>query len=108
MGDVGRRQGRRDTAPTDAVVRACNGCDILVHEVYSQAGFETRSPEWRRYHAEFHTSGIQLGRLAARAHPGLLVLTHTLLWGATPDELAAEVQSGFDGKIAYGRDLDSY
>jgi ribonuclease BN (tRNA processing enzyme) len=94
--------------PTDAVVRACDGCDILVHEVYSQAGFEQRSPEWQRYHSAFHTSAVQLGQLAARARPKLLVLTHTLLWGSTPDELVAEVKSGFDGNVVYGQDLDVY
>jgi ribonuclease BN (tRNA processing enzyme) len=97
-----------DTVPTDAVVRACDGCDILVHEVYSQAGFEQRSPEWQRYHSAFHTSAVQLGQLAARARPKLLVLTHTLLWGSTPDELVAEVKSGFDGNVVYGQDLDVY
>ena len=32
-----------DTAPTDAIVECCRGCDILVHEVYSQAGWELRA-----------------------------------------------------------------
>ncbi len=97
-----------DTAPTDAVVEACNGCDVLVHEVYSQAGFEGRSPAWQTYHKSFHTSGVELGELAARARPGLLVLTHTLLWGATPEELVAEVKQGFDGRVVYGEDLDVF
>ena len=29
-----------DTKPTDAVVDACHGCDVLVHEVYSKKGFD--------------------------------------------------------------------
>jgi len=97
-----------DTAPTDAVARACDGCDILVHEVYSQAGFEKRSPAWQRYHSAFHTSAVQLSRLAARAHPHMLVLTHVLLWESTPEDLIAEVHSAFDGEVVYGRDLDVY
>ncbi len=97
-----------DTAPTRAVVEACRGCDILVHEVYSQAGFEGRDPVWQEYHAGSHTSGPALGRLAADADPGLLVLTHQLLWGATPQELVAEVRSEFSGPVAYGRDLDVF
>jgi ribonuclease BN (tRNA processing enzyme) len=97
-----------DTRATRSVVEACRGCDILIHEVYSQAGFERRSPEWQRYHAAFHTSAPDLGRLAAEARPGLLVLYHQLLWGATPEELVAEIRRYYDGPIAYGRDLDVF
>jgi ribonuclease BN (tRNA processing enzyme) len=97
-----------DTAPTEAMVDFCDGCDILVHEVYSQAGFEGRSPEWQRYHAASHTSAPELGRIATRAGVKLLVLTHQLLWGATPEELVAEVRSTFDGPVVYGKDLDVF
>src|SRR4030095_7496022 len=38
-----------DARPSEAVAQACNGCDVLVHEVYSVAGFKGRSPEWQRY-----------------------------------------------------------
>jgi ribonuclease BN (tRNA processing enzyme) len=97
-----------DTSPTEAVVEMCQGCDILVHEVYSQAGFDKRIPVWQKYHAASHTSGPELGRLAARARPKLLVLTHQLLWGATPEELVAEVESTFGGYVIYGQDLDVF
>jgi ribonuclease BN (tRNA processing enzyme) len=97
-----------DTRPSEAVVQFCHGCDILIHEVYSSEKWELKPDDWKEYHAASHTSGIQLGELAARARPGLLVLTHQLLWGATPDELVAEVRAGFDGRIAYGRDLDVF
>ena len=97
-----------DTAPTDAVVEACSGCDVLVHEVYARSGWERRTPIWQQYHATNHTSGVELGELAARAGAGLLVLTHQLLWGATPEQLLEEIRAGFDGPIAYGRDLDIY
>lgn len=94
-----------DTAPTEAMVEQCQGCDILIHEVYSQAGWERRDSVWQRYHAASHTSGPILGELAARANPRLLVLTHQLLWGATPEELMAEVRAGFEGEVVYGEDL---
>lgn len=97
-----------DTSPSDAIPEYCHGCDILVHEVYSQAGWERRSPEWQRYHAAFHTSGPELGHLASLADPKLLVLTHQLLWGSTPDELVAEVRREFSGPIVYGKDLDVF
>ncbi|MGW8265184.1 MAG: MBL fold metallo-hydrolase [Longimicrobiales bacterium] len=97
-----------DTAPTEAIVEYCDGCDILVHEVYSQAGFDRRAPEWQRYHAASHTSAPALGEIATRAGARLLVLTHQLLWGSTPEELLAEVRSTFDGSVVYGNDLDVF
>jgi ribonuclease BN (tRNA processing enzyme) len=97
-----------DTTPVEAVVEMCGGCDILVHEVYSQAGFERRAPAWQEYHAASHTSAPDLGRLATRARPKLLVLTHQLLWGSTPEELVGEVKSTFSGTVIYGKDLDVF
>lgn len=97
-----------DTAPTETVSDACLGCDILIHEVYSQAGFERRPPVWQEYHANSHTSGPDLGRIAGKARPGILVLTHQLLWGASPEELVSEVRSTFGGPVAYGKDLDVF
>ncbi len=95
-----------DAAPSESVVEMCDGCDVLVHEVYARSGWERRDAIWQRYHAASHTSGPELGELAARARPGTLVLTHQLLWGATPEELVAEVAAGFDGRIVYANDLD--
>ncbi len=97
-----------DATPSESVVEHCNGCDVLVHEVYSQSGYEGRAPVWQAYHAQSHTSSLQLAALAHRARPQLLVLYHQLLWGATPEELVAEVESGWDGRVAYGKDLEVY
>ena len=97
-----------DTRPDEAVVRACDGCDVLVHEVYSQEGFDRMPPEWQRYHAGAHTSGVALGALAARARPKLLVLTHGLPWSSTTAEIVREVRAGFSGAVVYANDLDIY
>lgn len=96
-----------DTRASDAIVRACNGCAVLVHEVYSAERFRTRPPEWQRYHARAHTSTVELAALATRARPTLLLLTHQLYWGATDDDLLAEVRAaGYIGVVRSGRDLD--
>jgi ribonuclease Z len=95
-----------DTTYSDAVARACNGCDILVHEVYSAAGLAQRTPDWQRYHAAFHTSGIELGRLAAEAKPKKLTLYHQLPMEQTPEEVVGEIRRNFNGEIVYGKDLD--
>ncbi len=97
-----------DTAPCDALIEIAQGCDVLVHEVYSQAGFETRPPQWKRYHAKFHTSTTQLAEIATRVQPGLLVLYHQLYWGSTDDDLVAEVRRGYDGAVVSAQDLEQY
>lgn len=97
-----------DTRPTESIVRACQGCDILVHEVYSAEGFRGRSAEWQRYHAAAHTSTTELAELASRARPKLLLLYHQLYWGATDDDLLREVRRGYSGPVASARDLAIY
>lgn len=97
-----------DCRPDEAIVRQCQGCDILIHEVYSESGFARRPPEWQRYHANFHTSTSQLAALASRARPGLLILYHQLLWGTTPEELLREIGRGYAGRVIFGRDLGVY
>lgn len=97
-----------DTVPAETIVDACRGCDVLVHEVYSEAGFRKRPPEWQRYHAAFHTSSRQLGELARRAKPKLLVLHHQLLWGTTPEDLLKEIAEVYAGKVVFGNDLDVF
>jgi len=97
-----------DTAPTEIMVEKSRGCDILVHEVYSAAGFETLPPAWRKYHAAVHTSSRELAALAARAEPKLLVLYHQLLWGVSYDELVAEVKEHYAGEVVSSRDLDVF
>lgn len=97
-----------DTTATDAVVEACSGCDVLVHEVYAKTGLDRRTSDWQDYHRASHTSGVELGEIAARANPKLLVLYHQLLWGATEAELLAEIREAFDGPVVFADDLDVY
>jgi len=97
-----------DTGPESHIEDQCQRCDVLVHEVYSEAGFANRPPEWRAYHSRYHTSSRQLAAIASRARPGLLVLYHQLMWSTTEDELLAEVRSAYDGKVVSGHDLDIY
>jgi ribonuclease Z len=81
----------------------------LIHEVYAEVGWQRRTPDWQAYHAAFHTSGIELGELAAKARPQLLVLYHQLLWmGATEEELLDEIRQNFDGEVVSAKDLDVY
>ncbi|MCZ6699345.1 MAG: MBL fold metallo-hydrolase [Planctomycetota bacterium] len=97
-----------DTAPCQSLIDHAEGCDILIHEVYSAKAFKERPPEWQRYHAAFHTSTKELAEIATQVRPGLLVLTHQLFWGKTEADLLAEVRESYDGPVVSGRDLDKY
>lgn len=97
-----------DTRASEALAAQCDGCDVLVHEVYAQAGWDRLPADWQRYHASFHTSAVDLGRIAALARPKLLVLYHQLHWSATPQQIVEEIGRSFRGRVAYGKDLDVY
>ena len=97
-----------DTRPTDAVARACDGCDVLVHEVYDAETFKKRPPAWQAYHAKYHTSTYELGALATRARPKLLLLVHQLFWGGTDADLVHQVATRFSGRVVSAHDLGIY
>src|SRR5256885_7487909 len=97
-----------DTAPTDTIVTNCHRCDVLVHEVYSTKGASSRPKQVQNYHSHYHTSSVELGEIAARAHPGLLVLYHELLWDNSQDQLKSEMEAAYTGKFAIGHDLEVY
>jgi len=95
-----------DTTYSEALIAAAKGCDILVHEVYSQKGWERRTPEWRKYHAAYHTSAVDVGRVAAQVRPRKLVLYHLLPMGEAPEEVLSEIRQHWDGETIYGKDLE--
>jgi ribonuclease Z len=103
-----------DTRPSDEVMRQATGVDVLVHEVYPESTYvhmRSGAPgdTTNDYFRAFHTSDVQLGRLAARAKPKLLVLTHIVRFGATDDELLRGVRAGgFTGRVEIGKDLARY
>jgi ribonuclease BN (tRNA processing enzyme) len=97
-----------DTAPTEAIVEAARGCDVLIHEVYSARRFERLPPAWRRYHSRMHTSTLELAEIASKARPGLLILYHQLPWGSSEEELVSEITERYDGEVVSGKDLEAY
>jgi ribonuclease Z len=97
-----------DTDASSHIEDQCQRCDVLVHEVYSEAGFAKRPADWQAYHARYHTSSRQLGAVASRAQPALLVLYHQLIWSSSEEELLREVRSAYDGKVVSAHDLDVY
>ena len=100
-----------DTKPSESLVRAAMGADVLIHEVYPiarAAPNATESAAWPSYMREFHTSDVEVGELAARIHPKLVILTHIIRRGATDEELLAGVRRGFAGRVVVGHDLERY
>ena len=103
-----------DTAPTQSVVDNCHGCDVLIHEAYSQETYDKVAPKWQAYRRENHTSSTELAELATRVRPGLLVLTHRVNVGvamAMPDPedvLLEEVRRLYNGNVVTGHDLDIF
>jgi ribonuclease BN (tRNA processing enzyme) len=97
-----------DCRPSQSIIENCNGCDVLIHEVYSTTGFAKRPPEWQKYHSRYHTSTRELAELANKARPGLLVLIHQLFWGTSEEDLLKEVRRSYSGKVVSGHDLDIY
>jgi ribonuclease BN (tRNA processing enzyme) len=102
-----------DTRYSDQLMEFSKGVDVLVHEVYSASHLKPESrpggDDWPKYMHEFHTSDVEVGKLASIAKPKLLILTHIIRMGATDEELTQGVrEGGFKGKMVVGKDLGRY
>lgn len=110
-----------DTTPTEETVKACNGCDILLHEALTEKYLDnpmrpnSQGHDIREYASKYHTTTTQLVKLASKAKPKLLILYHNSITlrpekrplASTPDDLLREMKD-YKGKIAVGRDLEVY
>jgi ribonuclease Z len=97
-----------DTRESDAVADACNGCDVLIHEVYSDSGFKTIPAGRQPYHAAAHTPATAVGRVATKGKARMVVLTHGLFFGSSEEILLREVRSTYAGPVVMARDLGRY
>jgi ribonuclease BN (tRNA processing enzyme) len=97
-----------DCTYSENLIKYAKDCDILVHEVYSDAGLKKRTQRWQDYHSTFHTSTFQLADIANQVKPKLLVLNHQLTFGTTLQSLLDEVQSKYKGVVVNGADLDVF
>ncbi|MEO8227444.1 MAG: MBL fold metallo-hydrolase, partial [Gemmatimonadota bacterium] len=102
-----------DTRPSRTLERASAGVDVLVHEVYAGDSLRVEArpggEDWPRYMRDAHTSDAELGAIAARIKPKLLVLTHLIRMGASDSTmLAALRRGGFSGRAVIGRDGDRF
>jgi ribonuclease BN (tRNA processing enzyme) len=116
-----------DTAPTEETIKACGGCDVLVHEAQMLELYAEMPERLHSFVTNYHTTTEQLAALATKAKPKLLVVYHTIgfrpgitppkslssLIGSgvsrsTPEVLQEEISSRYSGQFVIGRDLDVY
>jgi len=117
-----------DTSPTEETIKACNGCDVLIHETRAVEFFDRLPEGSRAFGAKNHTTSAQLAALATKAKPALLIIYHAWIswWPSiapsdnqvlgpatgelhsSPDVLQKELGSRYSGNFVIGRDLDVY
>ena len=102
-----------DTSPYDGILDRYRGCEVLVHEVYTEASFAAVSPKWQRYRLEYHTSTRQLAEIANEIRPELLVLTHRENPGGagrppSEEEYLDEIARLYSGRVVIAHDMDVY
>ncbi len=100
-----------DCSPSPALLEAARGCDVLLHEVYSETEpghGHHNSPDWPEYMRQFHTSTAQLAEIANQAKPKLLVLYHQIRGTVDDEALVKEVRRTYSGKVLSAKDLDVY
>ena len=97
-----------DTTFCQSVIDNAQGCDILIHEVYSAEGLKRRGGDWQAYHSAYHTSAPDVARIANQVHPKLLILYHELPFGEPDGEILSEVRKSYSGDVVEAADLASY
>lgn len=98
-----------DTRPCPTLTDAARGADVLVHEVFVHRELPVveglRSAETVENVAGYHTLSSQVGKVAAEAGVGCLVLTHFVPPACDRAALLAEVTADFPGPVVIGEDL---
>ena len=108
-----------DTSPTESTVEACNGYDVLIHELEMPIKPPTASfgKSLEAFGAKYHTNVDQLADLAKKAKPHLLIIYHAAVSQrpatAGPDsssisELFNAMAARYAGHVVVGQDLDVY
>ena len=98
-----------DTRRCEALIAAACGAEVLVHEVMIHREMTViegvRSAETLANVASYHTLSDQVGKIAAEAGVGCLVLTHFVPPGCDRQALLDEVAADFGGPLVIGEDL---
>jgi ribonuclease Z len=98
-----------DTAFCPALVEAARGADVLVHECFIHGAMKpipgVRTAEGLRNVAAYHTLSSEVGKIAAAANVGCLVLNHFVPTRFDKTALVVEVRRDYAGPLVIGEDL---
>jgi len=97
-----------DTTYSKSLIEGARGCDVLIHEAYLEAQLKLFPDSNVEYHSAFHTSAVDLGRIAAELKPALVIIYHGLFFEGSVDQMLAEVHQHFDGRVVVANDLDIF
>lgn len=98
-----------DTCPVPLLEEKAKDCDVLIHEAYSETSLEGYNQQWHDYFRRVHTSAREVGELAKKTNPGLVVLTHHMIFAPLPrDILLTELREVYDGPAVVPKDLDAF
>lgn len=93
-----------DTAMSKNLISYGENLDYLIHEIYSQKGFNNKTPDWQKYHQAHHTGPKDVAEIANLLQPKSLILSHILFWGSSEQEILDEVKTFYSGKIIVAED----
>jgi len=102
-----------DTRYSENVIKLARGADVLVHEVVSREFWERpgapQPPDVVRHILASHTDAPDVGRVAAAAGVGMVVLSHYVPTEGpgvpSGEQWIAAVRRHFKGKVVLGTDL---
>jgi ribonuclease Z len=105
-----------DTKACDNLARHAQGANLLVHEVFWGRGLQeiasaASDPEERaRFELlkTYHTSSEDVGKVAADADAGHLVLSHILRSRGDARVFGEDIGPSYGGKLSVGEDLMSF
>ena len=99
-----------DTRPSETLIRMATGVDVLIHEVIPSGPVQLGNRpgvDWAKYIAEHHTTSIQLGELAARAKPKLLIVSHNTRRESS-EQVLANIRRAYNGRVVIAEDLQRF
>ena len=101
-----------DTRPCDSLAAAAEGADLLLNEVFVHREMPVihgvRTAETLANVAAYHTASGEVGKLAAEAGVGCLMLTHVVPPHCDRRALLDEVAADYGGPLVLGEDLMRY
>lgn len=99
-----------DARPSETLVAAATGVDLLVHEIMAIANesIDARpaaAQSMMRRVLATHTTPAQMADILREAAPRLAVFNHVSLNGITEEEALRVIRATYDGRVEMGEDL---